>query len=342
MPLPTGIHRNQYRTQAKDLLKQARAGDPEATNRIQRGHPERDVPLTSGRLRLADCQLVVARELGYGSWAKLQQDLLFRNAVAAIDSGDLSRLGDLLQKRPTLVRYRCRLDEWYAAGYFQGATLLHHVAGNPIRCPLPANILDVARLLLRHKADANAATEGGSTTIGLLLTSRQASEAGVALPLIDLLRAAGAKDDVSGPETLSLPLLNLAPATAAELVRRGSVMDMRHASALGRLDELKTQLDSDHDIRHREDALAFACIRGQEDAARLLIGHGAKGDVLVMPGGQTPRTALHEAANRGHLGIVTLLLENGADARVIEPRWGGTAAGWAKHGGYAEIATLLE
>ena len=50
-----------------------------------------------------------------------------------------------------------------------------------------------------------------------------------------------------------------------------------------------------------EEALAFACIRGREGAARMLLQAGAKGDVLVTPGGRTPRTALHEAANRGGL-----------------------------------------
>ena len=58
-------------------------------------------------------------------------------------------------------------------------------------------------------------------------------------------------------------------------------------------------------------------------------------------GGRSPCTALHEAANRGYLEIVTLLLKHGADATVVEPRWGGTPAGWAEHDGHEEIAILL-
>lgn len=269
-------------------------------------------------------------------------DLVFRQAVAALDAGDVPVLQRLLQENPSVTAYRCGSGEWYEVGYFREAMLLHHVAGNPIRCPLPAAILDVARLLLEHGADPNAATGDGCTTIGLLLTSRQASEAGVALPLIDLLIAAGASDDITGPDVLMQPLLNCARATAEELVNRGVPMDLRHAAGLGRLDALEAMVADGTNETNREEALVFACVQGQEDSARLLSRHGARGDVLIAIGGQTPRTALHEAANRGHLPIVQLLLANGADSSVIEPRWGGTPSGWAKHGGHFDIATLLD
>src|SRR5207244_984726 len=98
---------------------------------------------------------------------------------------------------------------------------------------------------------------------------------------------------------------------------------------------------SELDPARLEEALAFACIRGQERAVLVLLRHGARGDVLVTPGGQMPRTALHEAANRGHAAITKLLLDHGAEVGVIEPRWGGTAADWAEHGGHPALARLL-
>ena len=70
MTVPAGLNVDQYKTQAKDLLKDARAGDPEARRRFQRAHPEGDARLTSGNVLLSDSQLVIAREQGYGSWAK--------------------------------------------------------------------------------------------------------------------------------------------------------------------------------------------------------------------------------------------------------------------------------
>lgn len=260
-------------------------------------------------------------------------DSAFRDAVRALDAGDLPRLGALLDEHPDLIHHRCRTGEWYEDGYFAGATLLHHVAGNPDRAPLPPNVVEIARALIARGADPQAA----QGTVGLLLTSRQASETGVALPIIDLLVAAGASLDLTDPDLLDLPLLNVAPATAEALIARGAPMAVRHAAGLGRVEALAEPPAPDE----LEEALAFACIGGQEAAAAALVRHGATGDVLVTPGGRTPRTALHEAANRGHRAIVALLLDNGADPGVVEPRWDGTPAQWAEHDGHREVAALL-
>jgi hypothetical protein len=360
MTFPAGIDLEQYRTQAKDLLRDARAGLPEALARLRQHRSRRQplVPADGGArradaqlvirrqplkpagsdIRLADAQLVIARQNGFPSWARFKEFLLFRQAVQALDEGDLPGLEALLDEHPSLVRYRCRAGAPYEQGYFAGATLLHHVAGNPDRGPLPRNILDVARLLIHRGFDPAAAEQ----TIGLLLTSKRASEAGVALPLVDLLLAAGAKFDLDAPDVLGMPLLNVASATAEALVRRGARMDVRYAAALGRIEALQALLAAAPAAPGLlEEALAYACIRGQAAAAAFLLRHGAKGDVLVAPGGQTPRTALHEAANRGHLDIVRILLGAGASAAIVEPRWGGTAAGWAAHGGHPEVAALL-
>jgi hypothetical protein len=266
-----------------------------------------------------------------------RQVVLFRAAVQALDSGDVPRLAALLEAHPALGLHRCRTGVPYEEGYFAGATLLQHLAGNPDRGPLPANVLDAARLLLRHAFDPRAAQD----TVELLLTSRRAAEAGVALPLIDLPVSAGARLDLEAPETLGKPLLNMAPSTAEALLQRGARMDVRHAAALGDVAALEGMLAGAIEPAMLEEALAYACVGGQAEAAALLSGRGARGDVLVAPGGATPRTALHEAANRGHLAILTILLDAGADPTVVEPAWGGTAAGWAEHGGHAGAVALL-
>ena len=249
-------------------------------------------------------------------------------AVKALDEGDLEGLQALLDEDPALIHYQCREGARYEQGYFAGATLLHHIAGNPIRCPLPSNVMEIARLLIDRGFNPRA----GAETIDLLLTSKQASEAEVAVPLIELLVEAGAPMDWSRPDLLDLPLLNVAPATARALIQRGAKPQLRHTAALGDLETIEYQI---------EEALVYACIRGEKEAAALLIERGAKGDILTTPGGRTPRTALHEAANRGHAEIVKLLVANGARTDVIEPNWGGTPAGWAEHGGHPDLAKLL-
>jgi hypothetical protein len=58
-------------------------------------------------------------------------DVPFDEALAALDAGDLEALRALVAAHPSLVRARTNLDPSH--GYFMGATLLHHVAGNPDR-----------------------------------------------------------------------------------------------------------------------------------------------------------------------------------------------------------------
>ena len=68
------------------------------------------------------------------------------------------------------------------------------------------------------------------------------------MPLIDLLvEASGVDLDLTDPNILTGPLLNGAPGTAMELIRRGARMDVRHAAALGRLD-LVQQLVTGSDL----------------------------------------------------------------------------------------------
>jgi hypothetical protein len=195
MPLPRGIDLDQYKTQAKELLKKAKLADPEALNRLRQHHPDHTTLLASGRIQLADAQLVIARELGYGSWAKLKEDLIFLNAVAALDAGDIPRLTSLINDHPSVLKYHCRTGMWYKEGHYKGSTLLHHVAGNQsyghVRIPLPPNVVEIARLLLDHGADPNVKNDNGRTPVSLLYISKEADEAGVRFPLIDMLLTHG-------------------------------------------------------------------------------------------------------------------------------------------------------
>jgi len=337
-----GIDFDRYKTQSKDLLKQARAGDPEALLRLRTHHPEGELLVKMPRLQLADAQLAIARENEFPSWAKFKEHILLENAVHALDTGDAVRLKTLLDAHPEIVKYRTQSTEF---GYFAQATLLHHVAGNPIRCPLPQNILNLTATILEHGADPNAlcgAPVKSNSTIGLILTGKQPSEAGVSVPLIDLLVAAGAKDaEVNDADVLSLPLWNGGRSTAEALVRRGARLDLRHAAALGRIDVMEKLLSGENISQQLlEDSLVYACLQNEETAARCLIQHGARGDIYVSsPNGSA--TALHEAAYRGFEPLVKLLLDNGASTTVRDKQWNGTPAGWAQHGGHTGLAELL-
>ena len=79
------------------------------------------------------------------------KDPLFREAVEAIDNGNISSLQSLLKRNPELISKR--LDN-PTDGYFAHPYLMWFVAENPIRHEkLPANIIDVTRVLFKPLKD---------------------------------------------------------------------------------------------------------------------------------------------------------------------------------------------
>ena len=66
--LPARPSLEQLRKQAKDLLRAVRAGDRAARSRFAAARRDNE----SHETRLADAQFVIARELGFASWARLK------------------------------------------------------------------------------------------------------------------------------------------------------------------------------------------------------------------------------------------------------------------------------
>lgn len=75
--LPRHPNLEHLRSQAKALRRAVRAGDPLALNLVQEFHPRGDDvgagPLGLAAVLLADSQLVIARQYGFGSWPKLRR-----------------------------------------------------------------------------------------------------------------------------------------------------------------------------------------------------------------------------------------------------------------------------
>ena len=69
-PLPPRPSLEFERKEAKALLRLLRAGDPDSIERARARHPAIDTS-SAEKIRLADSQLVIAREYGFTSWAKL-------------------------------------------------------------------------------------------------------------------------------------------------------------------------------------------------------------------------------------------------------------------------------
>jgi ankyrin repeat protein len=76
--LPARPNLQQYKKQAKDLLKACKAGDPVALERIKKYHPQLGAlpdPSIPGKAALADAQFTIAREHGFESWPKFAKHI---------------------------------------------------------------------------------------------------------------------------------------------------------------------------------------------------------------------------------------------------------------------------
>jgi hypothetical protein len=292
---------------------------------------------------------------------EIQSHPRFRDALSALDAGDLERLRSLIVSEPTLVHARTNLEPPY--GYFTGAMLLHHVAGNPGRdLLLPENIVEIARVLLDAGADVQALTlgpapgsspiTGGSTTMGLVITSKQASDAGVAGPLMDLLLERGATVDVKSEGALDASLANHAPRAAEKLIDLGAKPDVLAAAALGRMDLLRSFFDTGGTLasrprRHGKEmterdtiglAMLYAYVRGQHQAVDFLLEKDGNWDITGVNNG----TALHRAAWAGDLVMVQRLVAKGADVNNRDNPFDGTPMGWASYNNQADVVAWLQ
>ena len=74
--LPARPDLEQYRKQAKDLLKSFQAGDPDALSRIRQSHPrfkKTGSPIQGSFFKLSDAQWVIAREYGVRELAEVRR-----------------------------------------------------------------------------------------------------------------------------------------------------------------------------------------------------------------------------------------------------------------------------
>jgi hypothetical protein len=106
--------------------------------------------------------------------------------------------------------------------------------------------------------------------------------------------------------------------TIDALRRRGAMLDVFEAAALGYVDELRKVLVGSLELanarRDHCDATPLHAARGNLDAARLLIELGA--DVNAIDSEQQRLTPLHGRAEHGDVEMVDLLLEHGADVHA--------------------------
>jgi ankyrin repeat protein len=308
------VNLDQLRKQAKELVKAARASDPEALARL------------GGRESiLANAQLVLARERGYSSWPTLvtAAEANAEAFVMAATSGRRGRAQAMLEARPAIEAdpwARLVLGrEWQgdptAPGGPRGWAPLLYV------CHSCFGSAALARDLLARGADPNASFVNEYGSMSALYGA-----AGVVHDpeLTRVLLEAGANPDdgeslyhaTEAESTDCVRILLEHGATAA-----GSNA-LAHALDEDRLEHVRLLLE--HGADPNEGAiLAHAVRRGRDpEFLRLLAKHGAD---LDRPGGETwrgdvpLRTPYQQAILRGRTDQAETLAELGASTEV-DPR----------------------
>ena len=276
----------------------------------------------------------------------------FYEAVKAMDAGDAQVLEELLAEHPELVSARGYFDEYYEYPYFRGATLLHHLAGEPQRVPLPENAALLAVALLAAGADPNAATHDSTTVLDLFIGSDQLEWAGSKPEMVQLLVANGVDVNRNRGQILWNALRERDLDLAQMLVAGGAAVDLRFAAGVNRVDLMAEFFDSEGKLKEGTshlyhpnpdtvltaeqimvEALNFAAYSGALEAAEFLLDRGA--DINGLAGGfnryDRGSTPLHKTVMADQLEMARLLLARGADPLLGDRRFDIAPYGWSNY-----------
>lgn len=213
--LPAKPSLEQYKKQAKDLVKAFRKGSEEMMKRVQTFHLKAmGLPISeiAGlKFSICDAQLVLAREHGFTSWAKFKQeiervtqtnpeaiDVLMPQFVELVREGEAEDVDAFLNAHPELDEH---IDDPVMS--FDSPPILFAV-GRDNR--------EMVRVLLDHGADINAKSQWWAGGFGVL-------------------------------ENANAEFL-------PELIERGAVIDVHAAAKLGDLDRLRELIEADAELVH--------------------------------------------------------------------------------------------
>jgi len=357
LSLPARPSLEQLRKKAKELLKGYRADDPAALTRFQSHHRR---AISEKPIALADAQLVLAREYGFPSWAKLKHHVesLQRPAdfdeplwgrdtwpfLAAVYRGDESTVREMLTRDPSLAKAE------YA--YLQ-----------PLHYAVRGGRIGMVRLLLDAGADPLA--EGWSGKFGneirddTPLARARDRELGELVTLLE--KAASGKprsvrterkapstpereleDEMMqichrGENDAALEMIDRHPGIAQaglyeavhqnhpELVR---ILLERGAKATSAWRWSCWYTPLMHSLRYSQP---------RYDIAQLLVDH----DVDPNETNGMGMTALHIVAGQGTVDAARWLLDRGADIHAHDREFDSTPLAWAARAGREDMARFL-
>lgn len=360
--LPDFPNLEQYRKQAKELLRNAQAGDLAAGLRIHHHHPRfRD--LTADKLRnlaLADAQLVLAREHGYPSWAEFAKHIEDLRIIRSIE--------DLDDPHNSFIEVAC-VDRhgWHASRSLVHAEMLlaryPEVGTESIFASAVLGDESTVRDWLKRDPSLVTATGGphGWDALTYLCFSRflrlmkERSEAFVACARI--LLEAGASANTGWVEYIDNP-----PRPVREPVIYGAA-SLAQNPDLTRLlleygadpndEETPYHVAETHDNavleillasgRWNESSLATVAIRKcdwhDDKGLKLVLDHGANPNLMTRWG----HTPFHQSIRRDNgLIMIEMLLDHGADPWLANKTDGRNAFQMAAWHGRGDVLLALD
>jgi hypothetical protein len=357
LSLPARPSLEQLRKQAKELLKAYRADDPAAVARLHSHHPR---GASENRVALADAQLILAREYGFPSWAKLKHHVAslqrpadFDDALwgrdtwpffAAVYRGDEAAVRQMLARDPSLA----------GAEYAYLQALHYAVRGGRI---------GMVRLLLDAGADPLA--EGWSGKFG--------DEIRDDTPLArardrELYEIVALLETVAGDKPRSVSTERKATSTPEREIED----EMMRICHRGEIEAALEMIDRHPGIAQA--GLYEAVHQNHPELVRILLERGAKATTpwrwscwytplmhslrysqprydiaqLLLDHGVDPNetngmgmTALHIVAGQGNVDAARWLLDRGADIHARDREFDSTPLAWAARAGRDDMARFL-
>lgn len=354
--LPARPSLEQLRKQAKDLLRDARAGDPAAIARLFAAAPRTTRQASVDSATLADAQYVLAHEYGFASWAKLKRHVESIERPRDFDEGNWGEntwpfLAAVYDGREATVREMLHADPTLARAEYAYMQPLHYAVRR--------GHASMVRILLDAGADPLA--EGWSGRIGddtPLARARDREEG----EIVALLEEAVAHPRASAPtrdvratsewRELENEMFKICGRgdTAAALAMIGAHPGIAQAGLYEAVHhdepamvQLLLEYGADPTIPWR-----WACwytplmhsLRYPEPryrTAQLLLDRGVKPDDTNGLGMAT----MHILANEGTIAASAWLLDRGADIHLRDREFESTPLAWAARAGREDMVRFL-
>lgn len=352
-----------YNRQARTLLNAHQFGLGWAVHRLREYHPRfagaKDEQIRESDLLLDEAQLVIAHERGFTSWEELIEraiilgadptenaDETLSAAFEAIRKGDADTLDGLLTHDPSIVNAMIKapgISEDYTT-LLEYATLVEGISH------------DTRFRMMRTLIEAGARMEKAFWTDNL--------------EAVELFIETGAlhSDDSPAFWQMKSVMLHGGPDVVDYWIERGiSPRGFWMAAGTGDIDLVKSFFNADGTLKPEaksdrpnlgdigwfeeksrsdesqeilEEALCVASLNGRVEVVDFLLERGVRVDAMP-PGLGAVWTPLHFATFRGHLSVVMLLVDRGANLNIKDGVHHISPLAWAEHEKHVEVARYL-